>query len=715
MRSVLVSFGSANNLAKITSVRDLAWDEFAKLLTANPPETNDKASAGWFIPAEFSPCYRDAKNLVARYALTFDYDSVTPADVIAIQTAFKGYSYSIYTTASHLPDKPRVRVVMPTTRGMGADEFCAVSRKTASWAGIELAARESHSPAQMAFLPTVKPGGEFKAAVMAGQILDPDAVLALYSDWTDRTQWPTRKDHDSTYRSEELPVPARDKPGVIGDFNRAFSISEAIERFELPYSRVSDTRWSYTDGSRAEGMRTYDQDSKAHNENDTNPARGQHSAFDLVRIHRFSELDKDIPHETPITERPSFKAMCVLANEQPEILAVRAGADFEILPPLAADNGEAPSGNDEKVAEGMVGNDAGGKDGEVAQGQQQPLGLARKIDAVIRTPTIPRWLIKDVIERGVIAVMAGKRGSYKSFLALDWAMTCALRGDPVYVISAEGGDFDRRAKAWLIENDHLGEVENIPLYVVEKRMDLSAKAGIEKIREDCKHHGIHPVLFVLDTFSKLSGGLDENDNSKVKAFIGLLDNGLKRAYDATVLLIAHTGHTEQDRPRGASALGADTDAEYIATRDAVTNTVALSRQRFKASPELPPIHYAPEIVELDYVDEDGAAVTSLVMSRTEEQVATMPRVLLKKHPGRLYAVARESLAEKDQVVISDLLDKFVEVTPHDGKARDRRRRTGTVALDVLLASKLLVLRDAGTVALSNAGRVDETDFTKEKE
>jgi hypothetical protein len=477
-------------------------------------------------------------------------------------------------------------------------------------------------------------------------------------------------------------------------------------------------RYTYRHGSRAEGCIVYDDDTKMHIHHDSCPARGQVNAFDLVRLMLFSELDKDIPHETPITEKPSFKAMVRLALEQPEVLAAQAGADFEILPPL--DSGVevvAPIGGE--VGTGDVRTDTSGapeqQDPPAGLSVGDPAGLARKIATVIRTPTIPRWLIKDVIERGVIAVMAGKRGSYKSFLALDWAMTCALRGDPVYVISAEGGDFDRRAKAWLIENDHLGEVENIPLYVVEKRMDLSAKAGIDKIRDDCKHHGIHPVLFILDTFSKLSGGLDENDNSKVKAFIGLLDNGLKRAYDATVLLIAHTGHTEQDRPRGASALGADTDAEYIATRDAVTNTVSLSRQRFKASPELPPIHYAPEIVELDYADEDGVAVTSLVMSQVEAQTAAMPRVLLKKHPGRLYAVARELLAEKDQVAISDLLDKFVEATPHDGKARDRRRRTGTVALDTLLASKLLTLRGAGFVALSNAERVGEMDFTKEQE
>ena len=33
-------------------------------------------------------------------------------------------------------------------------------------------------------------------------------------------------------------VDPREKPGVIGEFNRAFTISEAIEKFKLPYVRV---------------------------------------------------------------------------------------------------------------------------------------------------------------------------------------------------------------------------------------------------------------------------------------------------------------------------------------------------------------------------------------------------------------------------------------------------------------------------------------------
>ena len=238
IRNLTICFGGAGNLASITEVRDLSWPEFAKLLTTDPVVTEDKAARGWYIPAAFSPKYRDSGNFVARHALTLDYDHIAKEDVATIQAAFKGYAYCIYTTASHTTEKPRVRVVMPTDRPMGFDEFCAVSRKVASWAGIELASRESHAAAQMMFLPTVKPDGEFRGKVESGQWLDVDAVLGFYENWADRTEWPTRKEHDGVYKSDEPPQPPDEKPGIVGDWCRAFDVPTAIEKFGLPYEKV---------------------------------------------------------------------------------------------------------------------------------------------------------------------------------------------------------------------------------------------------------------------------------------------------------------------------------------------------------------------------------------------------------------------------------------------------------------------------------------------
>jgi putative DNA primase/helicase len=81
-------------------------------------------------------------------------------------------------------------------------------------------------------------------------------------------------------------------------------------------------------------LRLYDDDTKAHSEHDTDPARGQSNAFDLVRLHRFGALDTPEVEALSITERPSYKAMCKLALEQPEVRAAMIAEDFVDLGPV---------------------------------------------------------------------------------------------------------------------------------------------------------------------------------------------------------------------------------------------------------------------------------------------------------------------------------------------------------------------------------------------
>jgi hypothetical protein len=661
--TLVVSYGAAGAdaaMARIVATKQQTWREYARTL-ADPVVGEDKAIRGWSVPAKFSPSYRHGENLVARYALTFDYDHVTDADLETIRKTYEPLEYLAYTTFSHTPERPRWRFVFPLSRAATHDEFQAVSRRIAARAGIELTAGESHKSSQMMFLPVVRAKELFQKRYNRGAWVDVDAVLAEFEDWTDRTQWPRRREGDGVHEDGETVDPTT-KPGVIGDFCRAYPISEAIAAFDLPYVHVRDNRWTYTLGSRPEGVVIYDEDKKAQSHHDTDPARGQTNAFDLVRLHKFSGLDGEAFTDVPITERPSFREMARLAAADPRVQREAALAAFEDLGPAT----DPPAVEKPAVA-----------------------ALARPLSVVLTTPTHPRWLIRDELERGVMALMAGPRGSYKSFKALHWAMTCSVAGYPVYVVSAEGGDFERRAAAWMLHHD---VVVAPPLYVVEKRLDLNSREGVETIRQDCLRLNIRPALFVLDTFSKLSGGLDENDNSQVKSFIGRLDNGLKRpdAFDATVLLVAHTGHSDTSRARGASALEADTDAAYIVNRDNGTGTVRISRERFKSSSELPPLVYKPTIVALNRLDDEGLPVTSIVLEPTDANAANSgsrrPRGKNQKH---LWQVLAELAPDGMGVPVDGLLDAAVERLPVDSKGRDTRRQNMRQALEAMTVDGLI--------------------------
>lgn len=694
MSELVVSFGGAHQ-ARVTRISRGTWEEFAAFLTAEPPEAGDKAERGWYCPAEFRPAYRDSDNFVARYAITFDFDHVEASTWDDVYACWGGLDYAIYTTFSHTPEKPRFRVVLPLDRPVTYDEYQAISRKLAADIGIELVARESFVPSQMMYLPTRKPGAEFIGHVVEGERLKADDVLAEYADWTDKSQWPHRESGDGVHAISEEMTPPTEKPGIIGEFCRAFTVPAAVERFDLPYKpTATEGRWTYTAGSRPEGAIVYDGGLKLHSHHDTDPARGQHNAFDLVRLHKFGQLDAEASADTVVTELPSYAAMARLAREQPEIKnsVLESFSDLgpvtlDVVMPAAPEVNSAPT-----PASGAP-------------------ALAHPLSYKLANPTVPEWLLPDLLERGVIAIMAGQRGSYKSFLALDMAMRVALDGEPVYVVSAEGSDFDRRAAAWLRHNAPEQCSDEVPLFVAERRLDLNTHDGVELIRQDCLRLGIRPKLFVLDTFSKLSGGLDENSNTEVKAFIGRLAAGLQRAdtgFGATVLLIAHTGHSETGRARGASALGADTDAEYVVAR-LPGGGVSLSRERFKSSPELPPLAFQPKIVDLGRQDALGGAITSLVMVEADDRpqgasvrlsgpVQKMVYDFLRTQPG----------AVRDKDVVRAVVERMSP--PPEGE-RDRREHAVRRTINNMVAAGSLQRPVEGQIGLTRAVPVDveETD------
>ena len=312
------------SFAEITKTWRGEWPAFVDALIKNVPVTRDKANNGWVCGAEFKPEYRHGSNFVARHFVSLDYDHIKPEHTRTILDGIcTGHAFLAYTTWSHVPDQPRIRVWIPLTRAVGAEEYQAIARKLADRAGINLAARESFTPAQFMFRPCRQKDTEFQVwQDVAAPPLDADTILGEYSDWKNRSLWPRRADEEALGVAGEAGSPL-EKPGIVGDFCRAFTITAAIERFGLPYVHHGGERWTYTAGSRPEGAIVYDDDTKLHSHHDTDPASGQHNAFDLVRLHRFAALDT-FDADRPIGERPSQQAMAALAMEQPEVAVVYA-------------------------------------------------------------------------------------------------------------------------------------------------------------------------------------------------------------------------------------------------------------------------------------------------------------------------------------------------------------------------------------------------------
>ena len=252
-----------------------------------------------------------------------------------------GNAAAVYSTHKHTPAKPRLRLVVPLARNVTPEEYQAIGRRVAATLGIEQFDDTSYQPQRMMYWPSASQDGEYVFKYEDGPFLDPDAVLATYHDWHDVSAWPmssrVAEVIKKTAATQKDPL---SKGGLVGAFCRAYSIEEAIAEFVPVYAPCGDGRYTYTEGSTAAGVVTYD-GKFSYSHHATDPASMQLcNAWDLVRLHRFSALDADCDPGTPAGSRPSYKAMAELAAADKRVKAqivqdrvAEAGEDFsEALP-----------------------------------------------------------------------------------------------------------------------------------------------------------------------------------------------------------------------------------------------------------------------------------------------------------------------------------------------------------------------------------------------
>lgn len=245
---------------------------------------------------------------------------------------------AIYSTHKHTPEKPRIRLVVPLGRNVAPDEYQAIGRRVAEALGIDKFDDTSYQPQRVMYWPSTSQDGEFVFEYLDAPFLNPDTILATYHDWRDISSWPvsSRVTEIAKKTSDKQKDPL-EKGGLVGAFCRAYyPIQTAIEAFVPTYQPCDEpNRYTYTEGSTAAGVVIYD-DKFSYSFHATDPASGQTcNAWDLVRLHKFGELDENCDPDCPPTNRPSYKAMTDFAVKDKKVCArivedkmAEASADF---------------------------------------------------------------------------------------------------------------------------------------------------------------------------------------------------------------------------------------------------------------------------------------------------------------------------------------------------------------------------------------------------
>jgi len=308
-------------LAKLSTTHRTA-ETHAEYLAAKKSRQDEIKDVGGFVGGYLDKGKRKTGAVVHRQLLTLDLDFAKRGMWPDFEMLYHNAA-CIYSTHKHSPEAPRLRLIMPLSREVMADEYVAIARRVAGNIGIEDFDPTGFRPTQLMYWPSTAKDAEFVYEVQDGPWLDADEVLRSYHNWQDSSEWPMSD------REKAIPLRAikkqgdpLEKPGVVGAFCRTYGIAEAIEKFlQDSYEGVEGegNRFTYKEGSTAGGLVVYE-DKYAYSHHGTDPVSGKLcNAFDLVRLHKYGLKDEDARENTPINKMPSYIDMIGFATSDREV------------------------------------------------------------------------------------------------------------------------------------------------------------------------------------------------------------------------------------------------------------------------------------------------------------------------------------------------------------------------------------------------------------
>lgn len=304
-------------------------EQYRKMNKAQQDSIKD---VGGFVLGTLKDGRRKKETVLTRSGLTLDMDYGTP-DIMDEIEMFFDFHCMIYSTHKHTPEKPRLRLIIPLAREVTPDEYGAVARKVAEEIGIESFDDTTYEPSRLMYWPSTSADGEFVFREIEGKTLDPDAVLSKYKDWRNTAEWPVSKRQQTiVQRNIQKQANPLEKPGIVGAFCRTYSIRDAIDTFLQDTYKHSAMpgRYDYIPADSQAGVVIYE-DRFAYSHHATDPACGKlMNAFDVVRLHRFGDLDAKADPDGDPSKLPSFKAMQEFAVRD-EAVRIQLGKEREQL------------------------------------------------------------------------------------------------------------------------------------------------------------------------------------------------------------------------------------------------------------------------------------------------------------------------------------------------------------------------------------------------
>ena len=327
-RKITITVG-ASRKATVWKPETLLWSELCQRLGSfhrstetltqykDMPKTkqDELKDVGGFVAGAFRGERRKACDVTGRDVVTLDLDNIPAGQTESILQRLDslGVSYCVYSTRKHSPDAPRLRVLLPLSRTVTADEYEPIARKCGEFIGMDYCDKTTFEASRMMYFPSCCADSQIVYSCADKAFADADGLLRMYTDWRDVTSW-AGMSAQTVPRGKTQKDPT-EKAGAVGAFCRVYDVPAAIAAY-LPdkYTDAGEGRYTFAGGSTTGGAVLYDGGKFLFSHHATDPASGKLcNAFDLVRVHLYSALDDEAKPDTPTNKLPSFTAMCQTA------------------------------------------------------------------------------------------------------------------------------------------------------------------------------------------------------------------------------------------------------------------------------------------------------------------------------------------------------------------------------------------------------------------
>lgn len=359
-------------------------ETLADYLQLPKPQQDDLKDVGGFVAGVLKDGRRKANAVAGRDVLTLDLDHIPAGGTETVLRGVDalGCAYAVYSTRKHSEAGPRLRVLLPLSRTVTADEYEPLARKLAACIDPSMAPFDpsTFEASRLMYWPSCCADSRYVFTFGDKPFLDADGVLAMYPDWHNVSTWPQVPGAaQAPVRLAARQGDPEEKGGVVGAFCRAYDVLAAMDIF-LPgiYEPVDNDpdRYTYTAGSTTGGAIVYDGGKFLFSHHATDPCGGRLvNAFDLVRLHKFGAQDDDADPRLPTNRLPSYVAMKELAAADKTVKADLLARKWD---EAAEAFGGAPA-----VAAATQSNDNDWKQALMINSQGQPEKSMRNLQVVL--------------------------------------------------------------------------------------------------------------------------------------------------------------------------------------------------------------------------------------------------------------------------------------------------------------------------------------------